>query len=628
MKARPLEPEELRLFRNRSIIIGIVIAFIFSLLASRLWYLQVLNGEKYVEISRGNRIRLIPQAAPRGVVYDRNGIALADNRPAYQLQLIREDTSDIETTLRNLSTALGIPYAALLKKLEDHRFQAPFKPIILAEDLDYKKAAIIETYQEDFPGISIVIESRRFYPHNKIASHMLGYVGIRSEEQEKALPKNKWSSGRVVGQASIELIHNDTLIGTDGGKQIEVDSAGRELRILSKPVHPISGNDIYLTIDTRMQRFIHSTMKGKSGAVVVMKPKTGEILGMGSYPSFNPNLFASGISRKNWKRLINNPEHPLENKAIQGIYPPGSTFKLVTAYAGLAEKIIDENTTFFCNGYYHLKGRQTPYKCWSWKLGGHGNVDLRKAIQHSCNVFFYHVAVELGIDALHSYANQFGFGQRTEIALLNEKPGLMPSEEWKQKNLGERWYTGETPPVAIGQGFVTATPLQVINFINIIANDGKFTPPRIIMSESLPTFKSLGLTSDYLKLIREGMIAAVNDERGTARIIRSKTVTFAGKTGTAQVVGHKTTKNWDDEKKDQKEFQNHAWFVAFGPAEDPEISVVVLVEHGGGGSKAAGPIAKKILHYYMGNFDNPTHAEAHALPPKNEFAQQLHQAFH
>ena len=632
MKNYSLGPDELKLFRRRTTVIVMVIAFIFSSLASRLWYLQIVNGEKYAEYSQGNRIRLVPQAAPRGIIYDRNGIALADNRPAYHLQLVREDTPDLEKTLRNLSDTLDISYVYLLKKVEDHRHQAPFRPVILDEDLEYKKAVIAETFQEDFPGVSIVVQSKRFYPHDKIAAHVLGYVGIRNEAQEEEMPKNKRTSGRIVGQASMEKIHNDILIGIDGGKQVEVDHLGRELNVLSKPVNPIPGHDVYLTIDARIQELIYSNMRGKSGAVVVMQPKTGEILGMGSFPSFNPNLFSDGISRRNWSRLMKNPDNPLENKAIQGTYPPGSTFKLVTAYAGLDQNIIDQQSTYPCNGYYYLKGRKTPFKCWRYKLGGHGTVDLRKAIKESCNVYFYNVAVEVGIDHLHEYGQQFGFGRKTDIPLLVEKSGLMPSPAWKKKTYGERWYPGETPPVAIGQGFVTATPLQVLNFINIIANRGMAVRPRLIMEnasrqQNAPQYQPTGLSSEYLDLIRQGLLAAVNEQHGTARVIRSKFMQLAGKTGTAQVVGHKTTKNWEDDKKNQKKFRNHAWFVAFGPAENPEVSVVVLVEHGGKGSQAAGPIAKKILDYYIEHIYEPVQAADNQLHAQTFFADRLQAAF-
>ena len=626
MKIDPISSEELQLFRNRTTLIVIVIALIFSLLASRLWFLQIVEGAKNAELSKGNRIRLIPQAAPRGVIWDRNGVALADNRPAYQLQLIREDAPDLEKTLKNLSQALHIPQAALLKKLEDHRHQARFRPIILEEDLEYKKAVLVETYQEDFPGVSIVVQSRRFYPHNKIAAHVLGYVGIRSGAQEDQMPKEKLSSGHIVGQASMELIHNETLIGTDGGKQIEVDYVGRELRILNKPVNPIPGNDVYLTIDTRIQRFIYSTMKGKSGAIVVMRPKTGEILAMGSFPNFNPNLFAAGINRKNWNRLMNNPDNPLQNKAIQGTYAPGSTFKMAVAYAALDQKIIDEHSTVFCNGYYKIQGRAAPYKCWAHIKGGHGTVNLHKAIRESCNYYFYHLAVRLGIDHLHQYGQQFGFGQKTGIRLLDEKPGLMPSRSWKKEIKGERWWPGETPNVGIGQGAVAVTPLQNLHYVNIIANDGSAIQPHLILSDTKPPFQDLGLSKAHLDLIREGMAAVVNEKHGTAQIMQSKIWRLAAKTGTAQVIGHKTLQTLEEDQKQQKKIQNHGWVVAYGPVENPELSVVVLLENAGKSSKAVA-VAKEIFDYYIENFYLATQAAQNDLPSKPLFAQRLQDAF-
>lgn len=627
----PLQAHEIKLFRNRTAIIGALIAVIFSLLVSRLWFLQIQEGDKHAELSKGNRIRLVAQAAPRGVIYDRKGVALADNRPAYQLRLIREDTKDLERSLKNLSEVLDIPYHSLLKKVEDNRRRRPFDPIILDADLEYKKAVLVETYQEEFPGISIVVESLRHYPNNKLASHILGYVGLRNEKQEKALPKNKLSSGRIVGQANMEALHNEALVGTDGGKQIEIDSVGRELRIMDNPIDPIPGKDIFLTIDIKLQQFIQSTMKNQSGVVVVMRPKTGEVLGMGSFPNYNPNLFSSGINRKNWNRLLNNPDHPLENKTVQGTYPPGSPFKLVTGYAGLDMGIIDDNTTFFCNGYFRVKGRRAPYKCWKYKTGGHGHLDLKGAIRESCNVYFYNVAMEVGVDKLHDYASKFGFGQKTNILLPNEKKGLVPSSAWKKKAIGEPWYKGETTAIAIGQGYLNVTPIQMINFVNIIANNGNYIQPQLTMSDTLPEVRPQGLNVRHLESIRKGMMAAVHEDRGTARKIRSDKYNFGGKTGTVQVVSHKTLKTLSKNKQNQRAFQNHAWFIAFGPVEDPEISVVVLVEHGQGGSTAAAPVAKEILDYYFDNIYQPeqaAHEDHNHIHESDVFADRLHAAFH
>lgn len=625
MNSDPLQPDEIQLFRSRTIIIGTIITLIFSLLASRLWYLQVLSGEVYADFSKGNRIRIIPQAAPRGIIYDRNGIALADNRPAYQLQLIREDTPDLEKTLNNLVKVLQIPYAALRKKVEDNRYLAPFKPIILEEDLDYQKAVLVETFQEDFPGISIVVQSRRFYPYNKVASHILGYVGIRNEEQELQLPSNKRSSGQIVGKAGIELIKNDALVGTDGGKQIEVDHVGRELRVLNKPVNPIPGNDVHLTIDIRIQQLIYDAMKGKTGAVIVMNPKTGHILAMGSFPSYNPNLFAAGINRKNWNRLVSNPQHPLENKVIQGTYPPGSIFKLVTAYAGLDLGIITKDTTHTCNGVFYIKGRRTPFKC--WKGQGHGTLNLKQAIEGSCNVFFWQVGQEVGINNLHHYAKKFGLGNKSGIRLLDEKEGLIPNEEWKRRALGEQWFLGDTPPVSIGQGYLNVTPIQILNLVNIIANNGFRVMPILLLDDSnIPSPQPLNLSQEYLTLIREGMIEVVNGKHGTARVVRHSTFTIAGKTATAQVVSHKTLAALDEEKRQERYLQNHAMFVAFGPAENPELSVAVVVEHGGAGAKEAAPIAKRIFEYYVKNIYISSE-QSPAFQGNLPYSHQLHGAF-
>ncbi|MBF0236574.1 MAG: penicillin-binding protein 2 [SAR324 cluster bacterium] len=624
MNIDPLQAEEIQLFRNRAIVIGIIIALLFSLLASRLWFLQVLNGSRYAEFAKGNRIRLIPQAAPRGVLYDRNGVALAYNRPAYQLQLIREDTPDLELTLRNLSESLKIPYASLRKKVEEKQNQARFKPIILDEDLDHKRALLVETYQEDFPGVSVVVQSRRYYPNNKIASHILGYVGIRDEKQEENMPANKRTSGMFVGKSGVELVKNETLIGTDGGKQIEVDHVGRELKILNRPVNPIPGEDAYLSIDIEMQQLVDDTMKGKSGAVIVMDLKSGELLAMGSFPGFNPNLFAAGISRRNWNRMINNPDNPLENKVIQGQYPPGSAFKVITAYAGLDQKVINEHSTYTCNGFYYIKGRQTPFKCWRWKLGGHGTVNLKDAIKGSCNVYFYHVAQELGIEKLHDYATKFKLGNTIGLRLPHEKEGIIPNEEWKLRVHGERWYAGETPPIGIGQGYLLVTPLQMMNVVNIIANNGIWIPPKLILDqENGPQPQSLEFNPNYLALIREGMEAAVNEVGGTARVSRFSNFRIAGKTATVQVIGHTNmSKKLEESEEIEEIYQNHAWFIAFGPVEDPQIGVTVLVEHGGAGSSGAGPIARKIFEFYINHRYHQT-----ASTPASPFKDRLQAAF-
>lgn len=597
MRFKTIDPQELGQFRVRVYIISAVIVIVFSLLATRLWYLQILNGETYADYAKGNRIRLIPEPGLRGVIYDRNNQVLAENRPAYQLQLIREDTPDLEKTLRNVERALGIPYTALKKKVQDHRSWAKFRPIVLDEDMDYLKAMLVETYSDDFPGISVVVQSRRFYPNRRAAAHVLGYVGL-SDDEVSTLESDRRMSSMTVGKAGVELIQNESMIGRDGGRQIEVDHLGREMKILGKPVPSRPGQDVWLTVDIRLQRAVDEAMEGKEGAVVVMNPRTGEILAMASYPAFDPNAFAGGIDVRSWKALLENPDHPLENKSIQGVYPPGSIFKLVTAYTGLARGEINASTRHFCDGNYFVKGRTTPFRC--WKKGGHGSVDVVEAIQHSCNVFFYNVGAGVGVDRIYETSRLFGLGQLTQLGLPSEKMGLVPSSDWKERQFGERWYAGETPSLSIGQGYLSLTPLQVLNMVNVVANGGTWHRPRLLIKAPAES-KDLGLNPEYLRLIREGMVAVVNAPGGTAGKVRLENFTVAGKTATSQVISRETLESLEEEEQESKDYQNHAWFAAFAPAEDPEISMIVLVEHGGGGSRAAAPVAREILEYYLNN---------------------------
>ncbi|MEC9361450.1 MAG: penicillin-binding protein 2 [SAR324 cluster bacterium] len=602
MKLETMEFEELDRIRIRLIILGGVVILIFSLLASRLWFLQITEGKKYTEFSQGNRVRLIPEPALRGIIYDRNGVILAENRPAYQLQLIREDTPDLENTLEKVSLALNLSLEEMNKQIMAKQDLAQFKPIILIDDLEYEKAMYLEAFQDDFPGVTIVVQPRRYYPYDNLAAHLIGYVGIVQEDWKK-LPEEKRSSSQIVGHSGVELLENDHMIGLDGGRQAEVDHMGREIQVLGEPVASVPGKDIHLNIDIRLQKVATKAMEGESGAVIVTKPRTGEILAIASFPDFDPNLFSGGIDLENWDRLLANPEDPLGNKAIQGLYAPGSIFKIITAYAGLDQGVITPQTEHVCKAEYFIKGRDEPFKC--WKEEGHGKVDLLKAIMGSCNVYFYNTGVGAGVEHIHKYAKLFRLGKITSMGLHNEKAGTIPNNEWKIANLKEPWYEGETPVASIGQGYITTTPMQVINLINILANDGLWIPPSLFKEQKGLKPQQIPLKEEYLSLIREGMVAVVNSPGGTAKKVKFEEFTVAGKTATSQVISHKTLETMDNETKANKIFQNHAWFVAFGPAEDPEISVLALVEHGGGGSKAAAPVVRKILSYYIDNIYKP-----------------------
>lgn len=636
MKYTLMSGEEIQTVRRRLAAITAAAALFFLILIGRLWYLQVLNGEYYDDLARGNRIRVIPEEAPRGMVYDRNGVLLALNRPAFNVQLIPEDTPDLNHTLKNLSLLTEVPQQQFETTVQANRSHLKFKPVVIMKDIGRKSADLIDTYQEDIPGISVTIEAKRLYPAAYLSSHVLGYVGLINEQQLRALPLKKLLSGRIVGQSGIERMLNEILIGDDGGRQIEVDNVGRELRVINQPVKPVPGNDITLTIDLRLQRYVRTLMAGKSGVIIVMKPRTGEIISLSSFPDYDPNQFVGGIGERNWEKLTSGEGHPLINKATQGLYPPGSTFKMVLALAGLDLGIIDRETTFDCPGYFRLN-REISY---CWNRAGHGEVNVIEAIAESCNVFFYKLGLEVGVDQIRRYALMLGFGRPTGVELESEKAGLLPSRDWKMRVIGEKWYDGETIPVAIGQGFVSVTPLQILNYVNTIANRGVWVKPTLLRravspdgtllfsEESLPRkTRLLDIPEVYFDIVREGMVNAVYGE-GTAFRARIEKFTVAGKTGTSQVIG-RGTKPVNLDKLDEK-FLPHSFFVGYAPAESPQVSLIVLVEHGGAGSKVAAPMGKKILEFYWNTIES-FEAEIPNFPKKNRrrrrFQRALERAF-
>jgi penicillin-binding protein 2 len=606
-----LTTDEIQLFKNRLTIIVAALGVVLSIWVIRLWYLQFIRGTYYDEVARGNRIRVVPQPAPRGIVYDRTGQILAYNRPAFNIQLILEDTPNLDRSLANLSRVTEVPEQYFRDAVRDNRNGLKFKPIVLLKDIGRKVADLIDTYQEDLPGISVAVESKRLYPTAFLTSHVMGYVGVINEGQLSRLPLNQLYSGRIVGQAGIELMENDNLIGMDGGRQVEVDHVGRELRVLSKPINPVPGSDIYLSVDLRLQRYVRSLMSGKSGVIIVAKPRTGEILSMSSFPDYDPNLFVGGIQDATWTRLTQGEERPLINKAVQGLYPPGSTFKMVLAAAALDTKVIDDTTTLNCPGYYRV-GRDIRY---CWKRSGHGDLTVRQAIEQSCNVFFYQLGMMMGVDTIYDYAQEFGFNRPTGIEMESEKAGLIPNRAWKEKATGEIWYDGETPSVAIGQGFVSVTPIQLLDYVNVIANGGLWVRPTIIRrivspegrelegDEHLPReTRLLPIPLEVFDVIRQGMVMAVNDH-GTAGRARSRLFTVAGKTGTSQVVGRKSIRKDSAQELDES-LLAHSLFVGFAPAEDPQVSIVVLVEHGEAGGRVAAPMARQILEFYDKNISS------------------------
>jgi len=589
-------------FKKRLSICVVLSTIAFTIILSRLWYLQLLQGEKFKDLSENNRIRLRRIPAPRGIIFDRKGRVFVDNHPSFNLSITPEDIKDLDKTIMRLATILNTPEKPLKEKLIKSARIPPFKPKKLISNLNRKDIAIIETNKLDLPGITIDVEPMRFYLYEELASHIIGYMGKISKNQIKSKAYSKHNPLDLIGKYGIEYEYETTLRGKDGGSQVEVDAAGRELRVL-KTVEPLPGENITLTIDLDIQKIVETSFIGRRGCGIVMDPNNGEILAMASIPSFNPNMFSRGISLKEWRKLINNPHHPLENKAIQGQYPPGSIFKIITAIAGLEEGIITPQTELSCSGSYRLGRRNN--RC--WKKGGHGTINLHRAIVESCDIYFYQVGQGVGIDRLAYYSNIFGLGKTTGISLSNEKHGLIPTRQWKLRAIKSRWQKGETLSAAIGQGFVLVTPIQMACLISSLANGRVLYRPQLvkrienkddnIIKEFFPE-KLCIIPSDSIKttkIIRDALFGVVNEPHGTGVMARIKGVDVSGKTGTAQVVALK-----DDDTEIEKnavpfKLRDHAWFVAFAPSNNPKIAVVVLVEHGGHGGSSAAPIAKQII---------------------------------
>jgi penicillin-binding protein 2 len=434
----------------------------------------------------------------------------------------------------------------------------------------------------------------------------MGYLGEIDEDELKQSRDAPYRMGDMIGKNGVEYQWEADLKGVDGGRQIEVDALGREIKPL-RSVEPFPGNNLILTLDLELQKVAEEAFQDKSGALIAMDPKTGRILAMVSKPSFDPNLFARNISTEEWKSLMENPGHPLQNKGIQGQYPPGSVFKIITAIAGLESGIIDPDTQMPCTGIYTYGNRD--FRC--WKDGGHGRLSLHRAIVESCDIFFYQVGLKVGVDLIARYANEFGLGRTTGISLPHEKPGIVPSTSWKKKSSGAPWYSGETLSLAVGQGYLNTTPLQLLSLISAIANGGKLYFPQVVerveniygdVLDEYPPIEQgrVNVSENTLHIIQEALLGAVNEPHGTGLACALKEVKVSGKTGTAQVIRMPENFQRGDMDRMPLRFKDHAWFVAYAPYEDPTIAIVVLVEHGGFGAAAAVPIAKKVLERFFG----------------------------
>jgi len=595
--------------RKRVLGTGAVLVFFVMTILLRLWFLQIHKGEEFKSRAENNRVRIREVAPPRGDILDRNGKELVTNRPSFNVVLVREDSNDIDGLLKRLSVVLKEDVSVLWERIRDAESKQKHIPVRLKENLSWDTLAYLETHNKDFPGIRIEVFPSRFYHYGDMAAHIIGYLGEISKSELEETNTDFYRGGDLVGKMGLEKLREKELRGEKGNNSSEVNARGFEQQLLTH-VEPIPGNEVRLTLDIDLQQVAEESMDvdEKSGAVVAMEVKTGRILALASTPRLHLADFEGGISTKNWNALLDNPKHPLINKALQAMYPPGSTYKMVTALAGLAKGVITKDTTFFCPGHIDFGNRQ--YNC--WKHGGHGTVDLKRAISESCDVYFYQVGMRVGVDALAEYANKLGLGLKTEVELENEKSGLIPTKEWKKKKYGVKWQDGETLSLAIGQGFNLVTPLQLCQMTAIVANGGKRYVPQLIESVTdadgnvLNSFtpKLAGELQEnekkYLALIREGMVEVIQGARGTARVARVEGINMGGKTGSAQVVRLEQYKHLQEEDIPYK-YRDHALFICFAPAEDPEIAVTVIVEHGLHGGSSAAPVAKAVMQKYFAN---------------------------
>lgn len=561
------------------IIIGLIL-----IICLRLWQLQILESSKYKKMSEDNRLRILKTPAARGLIYDRNNNALVKNIPFFSVSIVldKHNYPDINA----LARLIGIDTKEIEQKIKKHN--SPFIPVKLKQGLNFKEIALIESRKSDFPGLFIETDVSREYLYGKVASHVIGYLGKINPLQVNDPDLKHMPSDAFTGQWGIEKLFDKELRGVSGERIIEVDAIGRELKKLQE-ISSFMGKDLRLSIDINVQKAAEEAFGNKNGALVAIKPDSGEILAMVSLPSFDPNAFSRGINTKEWVSIIEDRKKPMLNRSIQSQYPPGSIFKIITAIAALEEGVIDPHTKINCTG--SLNYGKWSFGC--WKKGGHGSVDMHKAIVESCDVYFYEIGKRLGIDKIYKYSVLFGLGRETGVELtpLKEKKGLIPNTEWKREKIKHPWYLGDTFISAIGQGFVTMTPIQAAMMTATFANGGYIYKPTFTMGSYEP-IERINIKPESIRIVRDALSGVVNEPNGTAQSSKSSVTKIAGKTGTAQVVSK--GKNVSGER-----FMDHAWFVAYAPVDKPEIAVSVFVEHGGSGGATAAPIAKRAIEAYF-----------------------------
>ncbi len=605
------EREEYRLFRSRAYVAALLVLIALSLVFARLVFLQMNQYEHFTALSKENYQKRIPVPPVRGLIYDRNGVVLADNHIEYVLEAAEDDVKDMPASLNKLMQLLPITIQEVNKYKQKLRVNSRFLPVVLRKNLTEKEIAIFSANRSRFPGFKVSVRVQRNYPLGSLASHLIGYVGRIDKRDLKNMDeaqKANYQGTTHIGKSGIEKQYESRLHGRAGYELTEVDAHGKpQLKLDEKAA--TTGEDLFLSIDIELQIKAEELLKEHNGAAVAIDPRNGEVLAMASMPAYDPNLFVNGISYANYNALRDNIDRPLFNRALQGAYPPGSTIKPMAAIAGLNSGVVTPSSSVYGKGFYQIPGNKRKFRC--WKKAGHGHISLNRSLYQSCDVYFYDLAFRMGIKRYSKAMSRFGFGLRTGIDLPHESKALMPTAEWKRKRFDKFWYPGDTVNSGIGQGFFTATPLQLAHATAIVANHGRQFRPHILratrVSRNLPKklvtpekLPSVGVTKlRYWDDVERGMINVVHGAHGTARSSAAGAkYRYAGKTGTAQVFGIAQNKTYDASKL-KKKLHDHSLFVAFAPLENPRIALAIIAENAGGGSKVAAPLARKLLDTYL-----------------------------
>jgi penicillin-binding protein 2 len=616
----PRDLDRERMIGRRALMLGGAQLLLFGGLGARLYHLQVLERDRYAMLAEDNRINLRLLTPLRGEITDRFGTPLASNRQAFRIVIVSEQTESVESTLKRLSGLIDLEPDDIGRVVKEVHSKRAFMPVTVRENLDWDQVTAVEVNLPDLPGIQTEVAQVRYYPYGPAFAHVLGYVGAVSPADRTGEPLLDLPSFRI-GKNGLEKQHEDDLRGSAGTSQVEVNAVGRVIRELTRKEGD-PGAELSLTLDSELQRFTYDRLaQERSASAVVMDIHSGEIYALASYPGYDPNEFVHGISTKSWQGLLNDPAAPLTHKAIAGQYPPGSTFKMISALAALEAGAMSPEETVFCPGHMQLGNHL--FHC--WKKGGHGHMTMTDALAQSCDVYFYEVAMRVGVDKIADVARRFGLGSRTGIDLPGERPGLIPDQEWKLANLGEKWQRGESLVAAIGQGYVLATPLQLAVMTARLANGGQAVEPRIIrrMGEEMTAVREpagLNISPRHVSTVLAGMNAVTNSQRGTAysKRIREAGMEMAGKTGTAQVRRITLADRRAGVKNEDLPWnqRHHALFVGFAPVDNPRYACAVVVEHGVGGSSTAAPLAADLLRAVQER--NPADPNPGQITPRNQ----------